>query len=449
MRPTELPWRRPRHELLLLALVAVAALTSVYPAGAQDDSRMCLTDAVLHGHLRNDACLEGSIDVADYGGHRYSDKAPGTSFLSVPAAAIVHLGPPPSWRQNRNLALWATRISTGGLALLLCAFLLGRVAEGLVPGAGGVAIVGYALGTETAALAVANFGHVQAGALAFSAFVLAWGGRPLPAGLAAGAAMLTEYETGLIVLVLGAYVLLHGARPLARYALGVAPAAVALGAYDWAAFGSPFHLSYRYVSDRFAKQQSAGFFGIHAPTGHAIALLLAGDRGIAFDAPILVAAAVGLALLGRRILAEAALCGVVVLAFFALDAGYFDPYGGDSPGGRFFAPAIPFLALGIPAIVARSRVVAIALLAASVIASTAIASTWPAAVNDAPGYTGTVWPRLVELVQRGASAPLARWAQQTVLPFRPLAAFVVVLGLALSAVAVSWPGRLGAGTRGA
>jgi len=447
VRPTELPWRRPRHELLLLALVAIAALTLVYPAGAQDDSRMCLTDAVLHGHLHNDACLEGSIDVANYGGHRYSDKAPGVSFLSVPAAAIVHLGPPPAWQHDRDLGLWATRISTGGIALLLCAFLLGRVAEGLVPGAGGLTLIAYALGTETAALAVANFGHVQAGALAFSAFVLAWGRRPLPAGLAAGAAMLTEYEAGLVVLVLGAYVLLRGARPLARFALGVAPAVLVLGAYDRAAFGSPFHLSYRYVSDKFAKQQSAGFFGIHMPRGHAIALLLTGNRGLLFDSAILVAAAVGLILLRRRIPAEAIVCAVVVVAFFALDAGYFDPYGGDSPGGRFFAPAIPFLAVGIPAVVARSRGVAVALLAASVLASTSIALTWPTAVNSAPVYTGTVWRRLDELAQHGASAPLARWAQPTVLPFRPFGAFVVVLIVALTTVAVSWPRRPDAGSR--
>ena len=446
MRPTELPWRRPKRELLLLALVAVAALTSVYPAGAQDDSRMCLTNAIRHGQLHDDACLANSIDVANYGGHRYSDKAPGVSFLSVPAAAIVDLGPPRAWHHDRDRGLWFTRVATGGIALLLCAFLLGRVAEGLVRGAGGITLVAYALGTETAGLAVANFGHVQAGALAFSAFVLAWSRRPLHAGVLAGAAMLTEYETGLVVLVLGAYVLLRGGRPLARYAIGVAPALLALGAYDWAAFGSPFHLSYRYVSDKFAKQQSAGFFGIHMPRGHAIALLLTGDRGILFDSPILIAGALGLVLLWRRIPAEALVCGLVVVSFFALDAGYFDPYGGDSPGGRFFGPAVPFLAVGIPAIVARSRVVGIALLAASVLASTAIALTWPTAVNDAPVYAGTVWRRLLELLEHGSSAPLARWAQQSVLPFRPFGALVAVFVLALTSVVVSWPRRRGAGT---
>jgi hypothetical protein len=222
-----------------------------------------------------------------------------------------------------------------------------------------------------------------------------------------------------------------------------------LGAYDWAAFGSPFHLSYRYVSNEFAAQQSAGFFGIHAPSGHSIRLLLIGDRGLLFDSPFLVAAAVGLALLWRRARAELLVCALVVLAFAALDAGYFDSYGGDSPGPRFFAPALPFLALGLPAAFARARAIVAVLVTASVLASTAIAVTWPAAVNNAPVYTGTVWRRLRELVEHGSGSPLATWAQQTVLPLRPFGAFIVVLAFALTSVAVSWPRRLGAGNRSA
>src|SRR5438105_3070322 len=84
VRPTELPWRRPKHELLLLALVALASLTIVYPVGAQDVSRMCLTRAAAHGHLSADECLAGGVDVAHFGSHLYSDKAPGVSFLALP-----------------------------------------------------------------------------------------------------------------------------------------------------------------------------------------------------------------------------------------------------------------------------------------------------------------------------------------------------------------------------
>jgi hypothetical protein len=329
----------------------------------------------------------------------------------------------------------------GGLALLLCAFLVGRVAEGLVPGTGGPTLVAFALGTEAAALALANFGHVPAAALAFAAFVLAWRRRPLLAGLVAGASVLVEYEAGLIVVVLAGYVLLAGAHALGRYLVGVAPAVLVFGVYNWAAFGSPFHLSYRYVADEFAANQAAGFFGIHAPSWHAIRLVVVGDRGFLFDSPFLLAAAVGLVLLWRSRAAEAAVCTVIVLAFLALNCGYFDPYGGDSPGPRFLTPALPFLALGLPLVLARLRVVAGGLIAASIVASTAIALTWPAAVNAPERYHGTIWRRLAGLLRDGTADPLASWAQKNVLSWvgvGRLGAAAVVLCATLAATVVAF-----------
>jgi hypothetical protein len=441
LAPTELPWRAPRHELLLLALVAVAALSVVYPSGAQDVSRLCLTRAAAHGHLSADACLAGAVDVASYGGHLYSDKAPGVSMLAIPVAEAVGLRDPSQWHHTGDLRLWAVRAAVGGLALLLCAFLAGRVAEGLVPGTGGPTLVALALGTPAAALALDDFAHVPGGALGFAAFVLAWRRRPFLAGLAAGAAVLVEYETGVVALVLAGYVLLSGWRALGRYVLGVVPAALALGAYNGAAFGSPFHLSYRYVADAFAANQAAGFFGIHAPSWHAVRLVFVGDQGLVFDAPFLLAAAVGLAFLWRSRRAEAAVCTIVVLAFLALNCGYFDPYGGDSPGPRFVTPALPFLVLGLPFVLARLRILGAALIAASVVASTAIALTWPAAVNASERYHGTIWRRIAGVLQHGTGDPLASWVQKNVLSWigaGRLGTAVVVTSAALAALVLAF-----------
>ena len=45
--------------------------------------------------------------------------------------------------------------------------------------------------------------------------------------------------------------------------------------------------------------------------------------------------------------AEALACAAATLVFALLSVGYFDPYGGESPGPRFLVPALPFLALGL------------------------------------------------------------------------------------------------------
>ncbi len=161
--------------------------------------------------------------------------------------------------------------------------------------------------------------------------------------------MLFQYATGLIALALLVYCAWRHRRRALWFLAGAVPPALALGAYDWAAFGSPFHLSYRYVANVYTERQHHGFFGIGVPTLGGLKDVLVGTRGLLYFSPVLVAAAVGLWLLWRRgTRAEALLAAVVVVLFLLLDAGYFLVYGGGTPGPRFFAPALPFLALGLP-----------------------------------------------------------------------------------------------------
>ena len=343
-----LPWARPRHERLLLALVAAVALSQLIPVSAQDVSRICLGQAILHGRVSNDACFLQSVDQARYGAHIYSDKAPGLSLLEIPSVALFNPGPPQQWSGD-DLRLWAVRILSVGLCLLLCAFLVGRVSEGLAPGYGAIALVTFALGTLVGPLAGASFEHVPAAAAAFGAFLLAWRRRPLPAGLVAGASVLLEYECGVVVVVLGLYVALQGRRSLLRYLAGLVPAGLVLGAYDWAAFGAPWHLSYSYLSNFYAGEQSQGLFGIGVPHLEGVVEVFAGQDGLLVFSPVLVVAALGLVRLARDHLAEAAVAAVVAAVFIVANCGYFEPYGGQSPGPRFLAVALPFLALGLAA----------------------------------------------------------------------------------------------------
>jgi hypothetical protein len=393
---------------VLLLLVAAAALPVVQHVEAEDSTRMCLAAALTHGHLYNDGCFTRA-DSSVAGGHAYANVAPGVSALAVPAESLVALPSPSHWSVSGNagLKLWLVRATTAGICLLVCAFLLGRVAEGIAPGWGGATLVTFALGTIASSVAPSIFDHLPTAALGFAAFVLAWDRRWLWAGLAAGLALTFEYQAALIVLILGAYVVTSGAPALARYTIGLIPGALLIGAYDWSAFGSPFRTSY----SASPTQPTGGLAGVQFPSLHGSHLVLVGDRGLLVDSPVLLAAALGLVLLRRRAPLEAIVCAAVSVAFVLLDCGYALPYGGDSPGPRFVVTALPFAAVGLAPAFARLPVFTSVLAALSVVASTAVALTWPAGVNSAHGYGGTVWRYLGEFVRHGSSSAIATWIQ--------------------------------------
>jgi hypothetical protein len=418
--PHALPWARPRRETLLLVLVALALLGWVFEPNTQDNSRLCLTRALVAGRVSADACfatMPSQTDVARYHGNLYSDKAPGMSVLEIIPAEIDRLRPPDQWAAKGDLRLWFVHLIASGLPFLLCVFLVGRVSEGLASGYGGVALVTFALGTEVGSFGIAGFDHVLTATFGLLAFVLAWGRRPLAAGLAAGIAVTTEYEAGALLVLVGAFVALFGSRALSRYALGAIPGVALLGAYDWAAFGAPWRASYRYIHNEYASEQAQGILGVKAPSVHATNLVFFGDRGLVLSSPVLVAAAVGLVLLWRRgFRLEALACGAVTALFTIANCGYFLPYGGGSPGPRFLVPCLPFLALGLAPAFQRFPVPVCVLAVLSIVASTAITMSWAANVVH---YHDTIWGEIGRVVTQGGASLLLHDAAKNVLVWGP------------------------------
>ena len=370
----------------MLVGIVLATLVIVHPLNVQDHSRLALTEALIE---RGELAIDGygvPLDRARYRNHVYTDKAPGLSFAAVPALVAVHLvervtGSSEVGVWYRGKTLWIVRVVVLGPFLMVLALLMGRVAEGLVEGAGPLVAVAAVLGTMLGALSSVLFAHVPAAALAFGAFVVLAHGRTgrcaLAGGGLAGAAVLVEYEVALIAVALLVYVLTcRGGRATMWYLLGATPAAIALGLYNWICFESPFRLSYRYKDDIYAEKHEEGFFGLGWPEWHGLVTTLVGGRGLLVTAPILVLAAIGLFPFARRFRGEAVLACTIVLLFLALEAGYFLPYGGTSPGPRFFAPALPFLLLGLPYAFRASPRLTLAFVAASVIISTANSLTW-------------------------------------------------------------------------
>jgi hypothetical protein len=416
---TSVPWRKPRHEVLLLVLVAVTAFAPIYSLNPQDTTRTCLSKAITHARLNNDLCFFYNDDFSTRAGHNYSDKAPGLAVLELPAE--VALGLPEKLRADGRL--WLLRLFVVGSSFVACAFLVGRVTEGLTPGFGAVSLVTFALGTLMAPFAAANFDAVPAALIGLGTFLLAWKRRPFLAGLAGGAGILVEYQVGAVVAVVGLYVALTGWRPLARFAAGVAPGVLLLGIYDRLAFGSPWHLSYDYIyNPNFRHAQSGGILGVGVPHAYGSFEVFAGTGGILVASPVLVAAGCGLVLFGRTHRAEAVVCAVLSALFVMADVGYFLPYGG-SPGPRFIIPGLPFVALGLGYAFARAPRTVVVLAAVSVAITTMIMLHW----DQLPPRP--MWAEIAHVPAHAHTArfvtSLERTAWDWVLPGRVWGAIVV------------------------
>ena len=377
------PLRGYRYERLVIVLVALAALPPISLAGPQDRTRYELTrQLVFHHTLQVPSYL---FDRAVYNGKSYSDKAPGISFMAVPAFHLERVAgiakSPRSWTPEGDLSLWLMRFLTSGILFLASVVVVGRLAERLVPRSGAVTAAIFGVATLAAPLGPTMFEHDAAAAFAIAGFALLWTGRRgsalVLAGVTAGTAVLFQYSTALLVLLLALYGFWRHGRRILWFVLGGVPPALALGAYNWVAFDSPFRLSYRYVYNAYTEQQRSGFFGIGVPSLDGLREVFFGPRGLLWFSPVCAAAVVGLWLLWRRGgRAEALLAATVLVLFVLIDAGYFLPYGGGTPGPRFLVPALPFLMLGLPRALSRFPIPTLLLGAVSAVWMTVDALSW-------------------------------------------------------------------------
>ena len=357
-----------KREWIVLGLIVLGTMPLFSVIGAQDSSRVALTESmVTRGEVNIDPYWQLTIDRAFKSGHWYSDKAPGVSLLLVPAVevsrAIDSLAKPkdraqPIWL--RNWSLWGLRLWGGGLSFLILAFLLGRVAEGLVAGTGAVTAAVFGVGTMAGSLGPTVFGHLPDALALFSAYIVATRAkRPrdwIWVGLLAGIGVLFEYPAALAGLILVIYATLRGGRGAALAAVvGAIPAVIVLGGYNWLAFGAPWRLSYHYTDNMFTPQQQQNLFGVGIPTPHGIWTLLIDGHGLLLVSPVLAIAVAGLVRFWRRQRLEAAVASAIAALFLLYTAGYFLPNGGLSPGPRFAAAALPFLLLGLPFAFVRWR----------------------------------------------------------------------------------------------
>ena len=294
----------------LLALCYVFFLT---PAGTNTLSRYDMVYALAHGTAIIDIHAGNTIDVSYYQGHWYSPRSLGLSLLATPLLWLVSL--------FANIDNTTQFTLTQQIALLnaftvlpvavMAAVALRRFVAHLRPSLAAtplpmVVAGAFALGTLAYPFATTFFSHAFGGGLAFIGFYLLYRARDrenagswvMLGGLLMGIAVISEYPVGVIVVVLLVYIWLvfplQRVRMLSAFIAGMIPSVLLLGWYNWFAFGSPFHLSYAYVSDAAFSGQHQGFFGITTPHLDSLWATLVFPRGLLMESPFLLLVPLGL-----------------------------------------------------------------------------------------------------------------------------------------------------------
>ncbi|MHB8468221.1 MAG: hypothetical protein ACYDCH_00460 [Gaiellaceae bacterium] len=400
----------------MLAAVALGAIAAAYvlpleSVGCPQNAHYAATRSIVEGHPFVDRYAGTTCDVVHARGHYYAAKGPALDLWAAPwylllrsAGAVpkdkyAARGYPAAMtgvplRAIWQIGLWAVVLPAVGLLLLVR-----RTVERLEPGLGLAAAAILGLGTLVLPFSVLLFAHVPAAALAFLSFALLFDRpaglrRVAAAGVAAGLAISTDLPLAVPAVLLGLYAASRSPhlRRLGAFGAGGAVGLVPLLAFDWWAFGSPFHLAYSGVAlnpGAGGAEQSAGshgFFTVGLPDVRVAVELLFSQRGLLVLTPVVAAGVAGIVLLWRRGLRrEAALIGALCVTEVTWNSGHdgiANALGGVVPGPRFLIPLLPFLCFALaPALRRRpAPVAALALISAG--AMVIATSAEPLLFND-------------------------------------------------------------------
>ena len=338
------------------------------------NSRLALTMALVEdGSVRVDrwiapgAPLETN-DVAEFGGHVYSDKIIGTSLLGVPAAAAMRAlergaGAGPFSMETRRYVITLFSV---GLCAALAVVVLMRLF--LLWGGGQMGPAGAALAAALTWLGsmlmpystlFMSYAPAVLGLLAGLWFYESRGGdnptagRWFAIGAALGGAVLCEYTAAIAAGLLFLYMV---AAPPAR--AWKAWPAVAAGLLVLAPFFAyTFHIFGRLAipyeferMDLFREQMSQGFMGLGRPRLSVAALVtVLPYRGVLIHSPYLIvtlgaAIATLVAARGRQ-WGRAGVSLAIFAAYVIFNSAYYMWWGGWSFSARHLAPAVCFAAL--------------------------------------------------------------------------------------------------------
>ncbi len=326
------------------------------------------------------------------GARVYSGGAPGLAFTVSPARFVT----------GSVLVLTVLGASLpralGALAVRRSALALGAA-----PDRAQMAACAHALGTIALPFATRLYAHsLVVCLLAWSLALVLERKKPALAGLLAAWAVVCDYN---VALAAGALVLLlaveRDAKAVALFLAGALGPALLLAAYHAACFGAPWKTPYDFHADATTQRIVKSAYGFSWPRPRIVLELLLGTRrGFLFTQPIALAGLVGLGVHAARRDRRGLLgLGVALVVLLVHASRSIDWHAGSSYGARYSAHALPFIALGYPALldlVGRARVPL--LLASFVAALVGATSDWGFDVRTSWETLGAMGPRASSLV---------------------------------------------------
>ena len=311
---------------------------------------------VTKGTIRVDDYRHLSGDGALIDGHYYSEKAPATFSLALPAFAVTVgiqrlFGIDPDGASAWRVSEWIATASSMGLVTALgglAFFALLRARFDAL-----TAILGtYALflGSLTWPYATTLFAH--AGTIGLLSVAL-WAAlasqhprRDLLAGLTAGLAVASEYPAVIPCALIACYLASTALSRVWRFGLGTVPAAVLILANNFFTTGSAFHVAYG-ANATFPDLVADNGMGFGWPPSFDLMLgMVWGEyRGLFFWCPALMMSAIGLYEAFRRDRAVGMLMCATIAMVLVIMGSFYGPFGGNAVGPRYLAPALPFIGL--------------------------------------------------------------------------------------------------------
>jgi len=297
------------------------------------------------------------LDVSYFQGHKYTDKAPGSSFFgAVLYKASKFAGGEREWKIEEIVNLMRTWLmipfGLAGFVLLRRLLHLFRMRQSAVD----MTSLSWILGSAAFHYSTAFYGH-QIVAVLF--LVIIYLDRMLEEeratsrrilyfavmGLSAGVAGITEFQSGIFCAALAVYVVVRNRRSLAQTVPFFAGAAVFVALllyYNWSAFGGPFELSYHHLSKSMQQRHGFGIAGVGLPQLDAlVGILFSLHRGIFSMSPLFLLSIPGLVMMWRS--GRGSLClliGFTMIGYLVYVSGAEIWHGGWAFGPRLFVPAL-------------------------------------------------------------------------------------------------------------